>query len=167
MPQVFDKEKRLCYCLNSSSSNEAAGCHGMVLHPHWNYTVSSGYRVASVAREMGRGVLSTSSTMVVCRLWRLMLGLKLMGKIKPFVWGVLIYVMPCNELLFRWHIAPCPSCPLCGGGFETITHALRQYPVAVEVWKILKVADIHKNYRTMEVIEMMWFVLMEWTNDRV
>lgn len=55
-------------------------------------------------------------------------------RIKLLLWRVAKSAMLTNEERFRRRLTIDPTCPRCSGGPETISHVLRDCPVATAVW---------------------------------
>lgn len=73
--------------------------------------------------------------------WRKLWNLKLVEKIKIFVWRCLHNAIPCFSVLANRHVGNVSECPICRGA-EDIKHALFTCSRARAVWKALVVEKL-------------------------
>ncbi|KAF7824156.1 reverse transcriptase [Senna tora] len=98
------------------------------------YFVKSGYRLANSI--FGQPLLEDPSCSFrpPSSLWKAIWGLKVVPKVKSFLWRACVGALPTSEALFKRKCASSPCCQVCGAEVETIEHALLLCSWVKGVW---------------------------------
>lgn len=101
------------------------------------YTVKSGYSIATQGTPIQQELLEPSITTLQGQVWKL----KTSRKIKHFLWQALTgCVSTCSRLMDR-HCGTSRSCPRCGATDETICHMLFECPFSSQVWALSHISS--------------------------
>ena len=72
------------------------------------------------------------------RLWNRIWKLNIPPKVRNFVWEACSDILPTSKNLCRRRIPLNPTCAICQQHDETVAHALWGYPLARNVWALVK-----------------------------
>ncbi|XP_010419097.1 PREDICTED: uncharacterized protein LOC104704762 [Camelina sativa] len=96
------------------------------------YTMKSGYLVATEESSRSQEVVEPSLTRLKGRVWKL----KAPRKIKHFIWQAISgCIAACSWLVDR-HCGTDRTCPRCGADEESINYVLFECPPALQVWAL-------------------------------
>uniref|UniRef100_A0A803NS66 RNase H type-1 domain-containing protein n=1 Tax=Cannabis sativa TaxID=3483 RepID=A0A803NS66_CANSA len=97
------------------------------------YSFRSGYRMAAALQVHD----IQSNTEATEKWWRQLWKLKILPKVKHFVWKMAHSWIPTNSALAHWKIHVEPYCIRCSSGaYENVFHALWGCRVNCDVWKL-------------------------------
>jgi ribonuclease HI len=106
---------------------------------HGRYTVKSGYYL-QWKHHFGpnAGQFSLPGISAQNPVWRILWKLKILSKIKIFIWRALHGIIPLKCILANRHIGDSAACPICHVHAEDVRHLLFTCPAAKEMWHILE-----------------------------
>jgi hypothetical protein len=125
------------------------GTHGFEDFISWHftkhglYTVRSGYHL-QWRHHFGpsTGQLAIPGASALNPVWKTLWQLKILAKVKVFIWRALHGIVPLKAILANRHIGTSGSCPMCNSDAEDVRHLLFTCPVAVTVWQCMGLSDI-------------------------
>ncbi|XP_062089465.1 uncharacterized protein LOC133795999 [Humulus lupulus] len=97
---------------------------------HGNYTIKSGYNLASAMDT----ALPSSSVTLIAMWWKYFWGIKIPRKILHFAWRGYHEIFPTLKGLNRRNISKHSVCPLCGFGEDSNAHVVFWCPSSKEIW---------------------------------
>lgn len=105
----------------------------------------------SIAQAYHHIIDLRSSLMDSDWIWKL----KLLPKLKFFIWLIWWDRLPQRDMLFKCRITENPFCPVCHSNPEISLHALRDCDKASQVWALIDPPRIFRN-QTNEVKGLQW-----------
>jgi hypothetical protein len=115
----------------------------------WNYNKNGRYSVKSGYHLQWRHTsgprasqLALPGTSALNPVWKTIWQLKLLGKIKIFLWRALHGVIPLKSILANRHVGTSGQCPVCLQAGEDVKHLLFQCDTARDLWRTLGLLDV-------------------------
>ncbi|KAJ8438975.1 hypothetical protein Cgig2_018886 [Carnegiea gigantea] len=102
----------------------------------WRYSLDGAFSVRSAYHMIvkSRTLGSEGSSHAQHNKWKALWKLCLLPRIKIFAWRICKRILPTNSNLAHrlpsWNM----NCPICGHYEESDTHALLEFPLAVQIW---------------------------------
>ncbi|KAL6214020.1 hypothetical protein ACLB2K_013458 [Fragaria x ananassa] len=98
------------------------------------YSVKSGYAVQNASMRLATSSNPNQSHSVPGRVWSWIWKVKMLPKIRHFLWRAVSNCLATNERRVHRHLAANLMCPLCDAKPETIEHCLLLCPLVRQVW---------------------------------
>lgn len=99
-----------------------------------NYTVKSGYRLATKWLNQSAHETTSSSSFPRYEFWKQVWNIEVMPKIKTFWWRVCSNALATRENLFKRNCSTSSLCQICNSQVETVEHLLFECPWTKPVW---------------------------------
>lgn len=115
------------------------------------YTVKTAYRTRRCKMQQTDPNKASFSDITDGRGWKKVWKLKIMPRIKHFIWRIMNKAVATNEALFRRKCAPNHFCPVCETEVETIEHALMLCPWAKFAWFSCKLGVIINEFNVRKI----------------